>query len=363
MGVWEWGSVGDGGAAGCEGEGSARGDAGSPSPTPPHTGVEVRGVDSHTAGSAPRGWRLVDSGAAPRPGAENMAIDHALAESVQAGGPAALRFYCWDPPCLSLGRNQPAAGVYDRAAAAARGVDIVRRPTGGRAVLHWHELTYAVAVPVGQLGSPRETYAAINRALVAGLRRLGGPALVVPERAAPAPGAAAAGPNDPAWQRALAAHPTSKLNEMPCFDLAAPGEVVAAGRKLIGSAQRREGAVLLQHGSLLLDDDQGAVLELLATGPAPAGLPVLAAHAAGAASPVGMAAELAVLAERAARPATLRELLGELPARAQLERALAEGFQEVLGIALAPAALSAAERESVVRWSAHFRSAEWTWRR
>src|SRR5512142_3215722 len=132
--------------------------------------------------SGARPWRLVEPGAAPRPGAENMAIDRAVAASVEAGGRPALRFYYWDPPCLSLGRNQPARGVYDAAAAAARGIDIVRRPTGGRAVLHDRELTYGVAVRVGELGSPRETYAAVNRALVAGLRRLGVPALVVPER-------------------------------------------------------------------------------------------------------------------------------------------------------------------------------------
>src|SRR5512140_1206547 len=124
-------------------------------------------------------WRLIDPGAAPRPGPENMAVDQAVAESVEAGGGAALRFYYWDPPCLSLGRNQPALGVYDPEAAAARGVDIVRRPTGGRAVLHDRELTYCVTVPVGELGSPRQTYAAINRALVGGLRRIGVAARVV----------------------------------------------------------------------------------------------------------------------------------------------------------------------------------------
>ncbi len=311
-------------------------------------------------------WRLVDSGAPPRRGADNMAIDRALADGVEAGGPATLRLYYWDPPCLSFGRNQPAAGIYDEAAAAARGIDIVRRPTGGRAVLHWHELTYGVAVPAGELGSPRATYAAINRALVAGLRRLGVPALVVPERPG-APGGAAAGAGAPAWQRALAAQPSSTLDAMPCFDLAAPGEVVAAGRKLIGSAQRREGGVLLQHGSLLLDDDQAAVLELLVAGPAeaaPVGRPAVGPDAVGATSPEGGAGVLARAGVSASpRPATLRELLGALPARTGLEAALAQGFQEVMGIALAPSPLSGAEREGVVRWSAHFRSAAWTWRR
>ncbi|HEV2149493.1 MAG TPA: hypothetical protein VGR37_18985, partial [Longimicrobiaceae bacterium] len=101
-----------------------------------------------------------------------MAVDAALAESVRQGGLPVLRFYRWDPPCLSLGRNQPAAGRYDLDALRARGVDVVRRPTGGRAVLHDRELTYSVAVADGALGGPRECYAAVNRALVAGLRRL-----------------------------------------------------------------------------------------------------------------------------------------------------------------------------------------------
>ncbi|HEX9109297.1 MAG TPA: hypothetical protein VF832_18755, partial [Longimicrobiales bacterium] len=247
------------------------------------------------------------------------------------------------PPCLSLGRNQPALGVYDRAAAAARGIDIVRRPTGGRAVLHYRELTYCVAVPVGELGSPRETYAAINRALVAGLRRLGVPALVVPERAA------AAGPRAPAasgvpapWREALGG--------TPCFDAAAPGEVMAQGRKLVGSAQCREGHVLLQHGSLLLDDDQATVVELLLAREAEAG---------GARGQGGLAQAL----ERAARPSTLRELLGRAPARDALERELAEGFQEALGIRLAPGELSRTERAAAGRWTVHFRSDAWTWRR
>lgn len=317
-------------------------------PSRPVAGEERGGVVAPSADGGQRVWRLLDAGAAPRRGAHNMGIDRAVAESVEAGGPAALRFYYWEPPCLSLGRNQPAVDVYDRAAAAARGIDIVRRPTGGRAVLHDRELTYCVAVPVGQLGPPRETYAAINRALVAGLRRLGVAARVVSERslgaAAPAggmsggggiqqPSREAAGVRDqrPApWQEALG--PT------PCFDAAAPGEVVAEGRKLIGSAQRKEGRVLLQHGSLLLEGDQSAVVELLLEPPPfpPALLP---------------------------RPATLRELLGTLPQRAELESALVAGFEEALGIRLAPAALSSAEREAAERWTRHFASDDWTWRK
>ncbi len=120
--------------------------------------------------------------------------------------------------------------------------------------------------------------------------------------------------------------------------------------------------MLIQHGSLLLDDDQGAVAELLlaaaaegaARGGGPAGV-TSAGRGSAAAATAGPAS--------LARPATLRELLGRPPERVALEAALVQGFQDVLGIALAPSGLSAAERDAVVRWSAHFRSPEWTWRR
>src|SRR4028119_220945 len=100
-----------------------------------------------------RRWRLIDT--PPAPGAWNMAVDEALAESVRQGGLPVLRLYRWSPRCLSLGRNQPARGRYDTAALAARGIDVVRRPTGGRAVLHDRELTYCAALPAALLGGPR----------------------------------------------------------------------------------------------------------------------------------------------------------------------------------------------------------------
>lgn len=261
-------------------------------------------------------WRLlIDE--RPRTGAENMAVDQALLESVQAGGRPALRLYRWDPPCLSLGRNQPVPGPEVAAAASARRVHLVRRPTGGMAVYHDRELTYAVAVPVGVVGSPRETYRAINRALVAGLRRLGVPAGVVPEGRGGAP-------RDPASWAA------------PCFEAAAPGEVVVAGRKLVGSAQRCERRTLLQHGSLLLEGDQREAAELLS-------------------------------GVRPGRPANglanLTEVLGYTPAWADLVGAIREGFEEALGVRLEPAPPDAGEEARASALVHRFRSEEWTLRR
>lgn len=257
-------------------------------------------------------WRLLDT--PPAPGAWNMAVDAALMESVRAGAPPCLRFYRWDPPCLSLGRNQPAAGRYDLDALRAAGVETVRRPTGGRAVLHDRELTYSVVAPEGALGGPRASYAAINRALVAGLRRLGVPAELQPR----------------AGRRAAA------LSLAPCFRDPAEGEVVVAGRKLVGSAQWREAGVVLQHGSLLLRGDQREVREWTLGERAPDG---------------------------GKPPARLAELCDPLPSWDELTGALAAGWEEAVGTALLRAELAPAEREGAGRIAARFADPAWTWQK
>jgi lipoate-protein ligase A len=249
----------------------------------------------------------------PAPGALNMALDQALFAGVQAGGRPVLRLYRWQPACLSLGRNQRAVGVYDPELARRRGVDIVRRPTGGLAVLHDAELTYAVAAPAPPLGGPRAAYVRINQALVAALRALGAPA-AVSERGA--------------------SHTPSPDALHPCFERPAAGGVVAAGRKLVGSAQRVEQRVILQHGSILLSGSQATVLALQA--------PALP----------GGSGEI-----------TLAELLGSVPEWGQLLAAVTTAFQAEFGICLAPSALDAGERAAVAGELERFRSAAWTWRR
>ncbi len=166
-----------------------------------------------------------------------MAIDQALLEEADRSGRAVLRLYRWDPPCLSFGRNEPALARYDRAAIARLGLDVVRRPTGGRAVWHEHEVTYAVAAPLASFGSLRMSYRWIHERLVAALRSLGVAAAIAPDHTPVRP----------------ADRPTS------CFAAAVGGEVLAAGRKVIGSAQLRQGTAFLQHGSILLDGSQNLV--------------------------------------------------------------------------------------------------------
>src|SRR5437763_5290989 len=119
-----------------------------------------------------------------RSGPENMAVDAALLERADRMGEAFLRLYRFDPPCLSVGRNE-ASGGYDRAAIARLAIDVVRRPTGGGAVWHQHELTYAVAAPIATFGSLRVAYHTIHERLATALRSLGAGATLALRRPPP----------------------------------------------------------------------------------------------------------------------------------------------------------------------------------
>lgn len=254
---------------------------------------------------------LVDG---PGRGCWNMALDEALMESARSGA-VTLRFYGWHPGCLSFGRNQAALGRYDAAAARARGVHVVRRPTGGRAVYHDREVTYSVTAPADAWGSLKDAYARVNRALAEGLRRLGVPASVATDRSgrrAPRPVARA------------------------CFQDPLPGEVMAHGRKLIGSAQWRRDGALLQHGSILLHNDQQVVDEL-------------------------RAATAAAL--KAVPAASLAELLPALPGVRRLTDALVEGFAEVFGDPVVPGSPTPKELARARELSARYADDAWTWRR
>jgi lipoyl(octanoyl) transferase len=295
-------------------------------------------------------WRLVlgdGRGLQPADGPTNMAIDSALLASVRAGSAPVVRLYRWSPACLSFGRNQPARGLYDLAGAARRGIQFVRRPTGGQAVLHDVELTYAVVAPIVRIGRPRAAYRRINEALVAGLRSLGVPAELVgaavparpdPGREAPLQGPAPRGPAAGTGPGA-GPHPWTEA----CFRRPAPGEVVARGLKLVGSAQRSEGGVILQHGSLLMGGSQAAAEELLT------------------ARPRGTAPGAA--ADGVPGWTTLEAELERCPDSTALVAALTAGIEAAFGTSLAPSTLLVAEAAAVDRLRARFASAAWTWRR
>jgi len=168
----------------------------------------------------------------PAAGEGNMASDLLLATSLDRGeAPPTLRLYGWDPPAVSIGYHQD-QGDLDGDRLSSAGIHLVRRPTGGGAILHWQELTYAVALPL-TAGSPRDLYRAVHGALLAGVRRLGIDAEL----------------GDPAEGRRVARGPSAGV---ACFSTAATSEIHAGGKKLVGSAQRKLGGVILQHGSFLL---------------------------------------------------------------------------------------------------------------
>ncbi len=184
-------------------------------------------------------WRLIISGAAE--GAWNMAVDEAILEAVMAGdAPPTLRFYTWDPACLSLGFNQRSADSCDMDAVKDSGYTMVRRRTGGRAVLHDDELTYSVTADSLLFGGGAvlDVYMMVSSALADGLKAFGVAADLVP-----------------------AYSDKGKEKSAACFDAPSSFEVAWKGRKIIGSAQFRSGRYFLQHGSILMSIDIDALLK------------------------------------------------------------------------------------------------------
>jgi len=210
--------------------GRARSSIEAPAPSVPLATLEVPPGDTGP-------WHLwIDE--TPRPGWGNMAIDQTLLERAERLGESWLRLYRWEPHCLSFGRHEPATRRYDVDRISRLGLDLVRRPTGGRAVWHGREVTYALAAPTSRFGSLQAAYLEIHRMLADALERLGVQVSVAP------------------------AVRTAPLDAGACFAQPAGGELVVAGRKVVGSAQYRQGTALLQHGSILLEDEQGIVLGL-----------------------------------------------------------------------------------------------------
>lgn len=174
-----------------------------------------------------------------------MAVDEAILEACRSGKSLpTLRLYSWEPPCLSLGYAQPASDV-DLDALLRHGWDLVRRPTGGRAILHTDELTYAVIGPQNEVrlaGSVLESYQVLSNALLAALHRLG-----IPAQAHAKPmHVAGADPKGPV-----------------CFEVPSNYEITVNDRKLIGSAQSRRKGAVLQHGSFPLCGDLKRISRVL----------------------------------------------------------------------------------------------------
>jgi len=256
-------------------------------------------------------WRLIRSGR--RSPAENMAVDEAILTNVSEGkAPPTVRFYGWQPAALSVGYFQRAEEEVDIAEVLRRGLGFVRRPTGGRAVLHDNELTYSVAVPESHPDMPGTVSAAyrlLSEGLLAGFRRLGLDArmasLADGRKTEAAAGSAA------------------------CFDSPSWYELVVEGRKTAGSAQLRHKGSILQHGSVPLELDADLLFAVLRFPDERLRLRMKASFA-----------------DKAAAVNDLLRRLGKPPVTAeQAEEAFAAGFAEALGVQLVPGALTAGERE------------------
>jgi len=287
-------------------------------------------------------WRVIVD--PPATGDWNMAVDHALAEAVSPGE-GVLRFYRWAPATVSFGRNEPAEGIYSPALIRDSGAGVVRRPTGGRAVFHDRELTYSVVVPLRALGGARATYVSVHEAIAEGLSTLGMPTVLAspPEGRSATPDAG------------------------PCFAQPAGGEVLVHGRKLVGSAQARMGANLLQHGSLILGGDQ-RILDSFTMRPLPSGDgPDEDSDERSDVKPDGRASEGPLLEDAelsGSAEISVREVLGEVPQISLIEEAVLAGFRNRFG----GTGWERDELEPSVHRSAEgarlkYGSQEWTWRR
>lgn len=240
-------------------------------------------------------WRLIIS--PPASGPRNMAIDEALLEAVEVNdSPPTLRLYAWDPPCLSLGVAQPSADV-DLGALHRAGWDLVRRPTGGRAILHTDELTYSIVAGIEDphvSGGILPSYRRMSRGLLAALAELG---LATQARKGEE-------------------HDPGPSGNPVCFESPGAYEITAGERKLIGSAQVRRKRGVLQHGTLPLKGDLGRICRVLRFD-----------------SPEARQAAAERVRERAA---TVGSLLGNPPDWSTAAEAFRMGFSKALGIVFEP---------------------------
>lgn len=251
-----------------------------------------------------------------------MAIDEALLEAVGEGLSApTLRLYRWEPACLSLGYAQ-SIGQVDRARLHRHGWDLVRRPTGGRAILHVDELTYSVVAPASHevvAGGVLPSYQRLSTALSAALLRMG---------------------------LRVETHPASNLGDTAranpvCFEVPSAYELTVDGKKLVGSAQVRRRAGVLQHGSLPLCGDISRILDGLRF--------EQEEERSGAAHR---------LFERAA---TVESLLGEAATWERAAECWILGFQDALGLGLQQESLSDAEARRATQLSVErYRNPSWT---
>ena len=269
---------------------------------------QMTDLPEFTAEYDPATWRLLIT--PPCDGATNMAIDEAILHQVAAGNsPPTLRFYAWQPACLSLGYNQHWQEV-EVNACRRLGYTWTRRPTGGKAILHTDEATYSLIIPQDDPrieGGIVASYRVLSFGLLRGLERLGVAA-------------------HQATKEETRAHRQARGGGPVCFDTPSRYEITWQGKKLIGSAQLRRKKTVLQHGSLPLHGDLNRILEVLAF------------------SPEEYAQQAQLLPQRAA---TLEQALGQILSFETVTTALSAGFAEVLKVTFAELPLTEPEQAQV----------------
>jgi lipoate-protein ligase A len=250
----------------------------------------------------------------PLKGSWNMAVDEFLLSRLTDRPSSSLRFYQWERPTASLGCSQDAARAVDADFCRRCGVDIVRRITGGKLVLHHREVTYALVSSDDSLFSMTvtESYRRISQALSLGLQKMG-------------------------LRSELAGTPPTEYSRgtLPCFSLPSRDELQAEGKKIVGSAQKRIGKMFLQHGSIPLEHDE-ALLRSVTRLPAEG--------------------------DRM-RMTSLSELLGSPVSFDWAVERLQEGFAEFFGAAFQRLAFTPEERDAIRRLQRQkYEDAEWTFR-
>lgn len=246
-----------------------------------------------------RSWQLLLDGR-PLDGSLNMAVDDYLFSRLPESPETCVRFYRWAKPTASLGYYQDAAKAVNLEACRLRGVDVVRRMTGGKLVLHDAEVTYSVASSDSGVFSTglKESYRLISRALLAGLAKMGLQARL-------------AGASPPSYAKAY----------LPCFSHPARDEVEIRGKKIIGSAQKRMGTRFIQHGSIPLRTDPALL------------------KAVSRVEERDPEVSMTSLSEALGRPVDFEEAV----------RHFAAGFSEFFGVRLEPLAIEGEEWERVLR--------------
>lgn len=269
-------------------------------------------------------WRMLTDG--PATGQWNMAVDEAVFKSVEAGtSPPTLRFYRWEPPAVSLGFGQVVAKSVNERVLADEGIDLVRRPTGGKAVLHHDEVTYSISARHGELPEGRDlldVYRLVAEAFASGLRRLGLKPSLVPRTKG-----------------------STRQKTAVCFEVPASYEVLLEGRKVLGSAQRRTRRGFLQHGSLPLSMDLNLLYRCLHPGEE-------------------RAPEESEIARWREEMAGLADVAGGGLGWEAVVEALAHGVSERLGVSMESGVLSPEEKALAEALKAEkYANPHWTFRR